>query len=288
MIMNEAIQDVILRRVSCRSYKNIPLIPAHKNFLLGLLEQCKTGPFGTDIRFSLASASSEDEKALKGLGTYGFIKNPVAFIIGALKSGPKNLEDYGYLMERIVLSVTGTGIGTCWLGGAFRKSRFAEKISLLDSETVPAVVSAGYPDDRNNFRGGIRNALQYHRRLPGEQLFFAERFGNPLSSDMAGSYDRSLEMVRIAPSASNKQPWRIIKSGNAWHFFLRRTENYGKGTFLFNFLRLADLQRIDMGIAMCHFELTARSLQLDGSWILQDPGYDRPENTEYTATWSAR
>jgi len=60
-------------------------------------------------------------------------------------------------------------------------------------------------------------------------------------------------MVRIAPSASNKQPWRIVKIEGAWHFFLERTKGYGDG-IIFKLLKLADIQRLDMGIAMCHFE----------------------------------
>jgi nitroreductase len=100
-------------------------------------------------------------------------------------------------------------------------------------------------------------------------------------------------MVRIAPSASNKQPWRIVQTGNAWHFYLQRTKRYGKGTLLFKFLRLADLQRVDMGIAMCHFELTARSLGLQGHWIVEEPEslndkLQIPEETEYTITWISK
>ena len=94
-----------------------------------------------------------------------------------------------------------------------------------------------------------------------------------------------LEMVRWAPSASNKQPWRIVRIGDAWHFFLQRTKGYGKGTLLFRMLRLADLQRVDIGIAMCHFELTARSLGLSGRWSIEDPKLKMAENTEYTITW---
>ncbi|MGH4140908.1 hypothetical protein [Clostridium sp.] len=49
----------------------------------------------------------------------------------------------------------------------------------------------------------------------------------PLNEDSAGEYVVPLEMVRLGPSASNKQPWRIIKDKNAYHFFLCRTKGYG-------------------------------------------------------------
>jgi len=58
-----------------------------------------------------------------------------------------------------------------------------------------------------------------------------------------------------------------------------------KRTLLFGILRLADLQRVDMGIAMCHFELTARSLGLHGQWTVEDPKLKIAEGTEYTVSW---
>ena len=92
-------------------------------------------------------------------------------------------------------------------------------------------------------------------------------------------------MVRLGPSASNKQPWRIIKDGNAWHFYLQRTRGYGDG-LTFKLLRLADLQRVDMGIAMSHFELTATELGLKGQWVIQEPEIEKPDRlTEYTVSW---
>ncbi|MBU4444830.1 MAG: hypothetical protein L6422_01520 [Candidatus Marinimicrobia bacterium] len=49
-----------------------------------------------------------------------------------------------------------------------------------------------------------------------------------------------------------------------------------------------DLQRVDIGIAMCHFELSARELQLSGHWQAVDPGIAHPEGTEYILSWVIR
>ncbi len=40
-------------------------------------------------------------------------------------------------------------------------------------------------------------------------IFFSGNFGGKLSRRDAGDYGEALEMVRLAPSASNKQPWRV-------------------------------------------------------------------------------
>lgn len=86
-------------------------------------------------------------------------------------------------------------------------------------------------------------------------------------------------MLRLAPSASNKQPWRILKSEDAFHFYLKRTQGYnkmGKGT---------DLQKLDIGIAMSHFEIACKELKLKGEWTNMNPKITSPEIDEYCVTW---
>ena len=94
-----------------------------------------------------------------------------------------------------------------------------------------------------------------------------------------------LEMVRKAPSASNKQPWRIIKDQNTWHFYLMRTPGYLDNRYL-KIMKIEDLQRVDMGIAMCHFELTTRELGLPGDWTILKSRVDQPGPVgEYLVSW---
>jgi hypothetical protein len=189
-------------------------------------------------------------------------------------------------MESIILIATDIGLGTCWLGGTFTKSSFSERVSPSPGELIPAVVALGYCAKKpRRFDALIRNSADADRRLSWEQLFFDSRFGAPLSRTMAGDYVKALEMVRRAPSASNKQPWRIIKDGNLWHFFLQRTPGY-RERMLVRLFTVADMQRIDMGIAMCHFELMARDHGLDGHWEINAPDIGKTDEfSEYTVSW---
>jgi hypothetical protein len=94
-------------------------------------------------------------------------------------------------------------------------------------------------------------------------------------------------MVRLGPSASNKQPWRIAHEGQKWHFFIERSFLYGPR--MLGLVGIADMQRLDIGIAMCHFELTARELGLRGEWQMDVPSFGAPSSrTEYSATWLDR
>jgi hypothetical protein len=79
----------------------------------------------------------------------------------------------------------------------------------------------------------------------------------------------------------------VKEAGGAFHLFLRRTAGYSSVTA--NVAGAGDLQRLDMGIAMCHVDLTARELGLAGKWeVLAPPEIDLPERTTYVATWLGR
>ena len=103
-----------------------------------------------------------------------------------------------------------------------------------------------------------------------------------LPTGAARRYADPLEMLRLGPSASNRQPWRLVKESgrDIFHLYLRRSRGYDK------LIKAVDLQRIDMGIAMSHFELTARELGLGGRWQAVSPSVSPvPERTEYVQSW---
>ena len=278
--------DLIQRRFSCRKYDRNPVTDEKRDKLTAFLDDIPKSPFGTHPRFGLVAAQESDSQALRGLGTYGFIRNPAGFVVGAMTPAEYNLEDYGYLFEMILLYATALNLGTCWLGGTFTKSRFAEKVQPNVDETMPAIAAIGEFAEKEQKRAGwVSQIAGSHKRLKWEQLFSNVILGQPLYRSEAGPYARPLEMVQIAPSASNKQPWRIVKSGDFWRFYLRRTAGYSDDP-LKRYLGLADMQRIDMGIAMCHFELTTRELGLAGKWVVEESLDKFPmPNREYIVSW---
>ena len=286
MTFTQPIIDIIRRRYSCRQYLDTPIVEETRQSLAEFAASTTTAPFSpTPSRFILAAATPQNRQELRGLGTYGFIKGPTGFVIGALGPGDLNLEGFGYLMERIILYATGLGLGTCWVGGVFTRSGFARKIGAKRGETIPAVVPTGYAADRGGSGDPIRRLAGSNRRLPWEALFFDARWGVSLSPEAAGAYAEALEMVRLGPSASNKQPWRIVRQGDRWHFYLQRTPGY-PAAGLEKLIGVVDLQRVDVGIAMCHFELAAAELGPAGQWQIRDPGLKVPGDLiSYTATW---
>lgn len=286
MLYNKNISQLIRQRHSCRTYQDRPLDPADLIALENFSSNIKVGPLGNPVRYHFLAAAKNDIKGLKGLGTYGFIKDPAAFVIGVIRERPGALEDFGYLMEMLVLKAADLEIGTCWLGGTFTKRGFAKRAGLDDNESIPAVISLGYPADHRAFLDRVTRVYAgADRRKPWEELFFENFWDVPLTKDRAGDYLEPLILLRLAPSASNKQPWRILKSDQLWHFYLKRTPNYPSPVFDL-LLGLADLQRIDMGIAMAHFEFGLKEIGLPGSWSAADPRLADPESDlEYVVTW---
>ena len=285
MHFGKPVTELIRERISTRRYVPTPIDDERRGSLEQFMHATPPGPFGTQPRFGLVAASEEDSGVLRGLGTYGYIKGAMGYVIGAVGPGEKNLEDFGYLTEAIILYATSLGLGTCWLGGTFTKSRFAARFGLRDGEKIPAVTSIGYAPGRRHGLEALSGQVAPSRpRLPWEALFFDEQFGNPLPEAATGEYSTALEMVRLGPSASNKQPWRIVRVGGIWHFFIQRSLFYGPRTL--GLVGIADMPRLDAGIAMCHFELTARELGLRGSWQVADPGLEPGgARTEYSASW---
>lgn len=303
MHVSKPITEVIAQRYSCRTYDGRPIARETRQKLEAFLASQTAGRLGTPLRMALLAASEGERDALRGLGTYGIIRGPTGFLVGAVGQGPKNMEEFGYALEHAVLLATDLGLGTCWLGGTFTRGSFAARLELRagDSmhagEAMPAVVSVGYIADKRSLvdslmRRGARSAT----RLPWERLFFDGRFGVPLAREQAGAYAAPLEMLRLAPSASNKQPWRVVRDGSAspqlrrdahdaaWHLYLQRTPGYGQ--IRVGALRVGDLQRVDVGIAMCHWELTAQESGLQGEWAFQEPAVEKPDGwTVYVATW---
>lgn len=280
------VSDVIRERCSWRSYDGKALDEKVRVELEGRLSRLDKGPFGVPVRIQLMDRSGPSWRT-RAFGTYGFISGARQFLAGAVVKADKDLENYGYVFEEAILHATDLGLGTCWLGGTFNRSSFARAIYLRDDEILPAVSPIGYKRNRKGVLDStMHRTVGSAKRRPWRELFFYNNSDTPMSEVEAGEYSLPLEMVRLAPSAVNGQPWRIIKEGaNSFHFYLKRSVVRKKTNDVFMPL---DLQRIDMGIAMCHFELTVREINLEGKWEILNPGIaGMTRGLEYIISWVA-
>jgi nitroreductase len=270
------IKQTISIRKSIRTYKNEPLPHEIRDKLEQYIKNVK-GPFDTQMRFVMV----DTDNAVSGakLGTYGVISGAGTFICAAVKPQDRYEENLGYAFEKIILYATSLGLGTCWLGGTFNRSEFSKAVGLEEGEIMPVVTPLGYAREKRSLVDSILYiGAGSKNRKDWPELFFDKSYDTPLSKESSGFFREALEMVRLAPSASNKQPWRIVKDGDILHFFLKRSAGY-KNIIGF------DIQRLDIGIAMCHMDLMMNDLGYKGDWVDIDPKSSVNENAEYIISY---
>jgi nitroreductase len=282
------VADLIKIRISTRSYTKEKLKPGIYKDITRILSIKHNNIFNSRLRFVFIDATGLEPNLIKNLGTYGLITDAKYFIAGITREedAKYGIIDFGYVFEKIILYMTDLGLGTCWLGGTFNKKGFSDKAGLKSGELLPGVSPVGYGINKRRFKdSAVRMFAGSDRRKSWDKLFFNNSFSHPLEKDDQDLYSQPLEMIRLGPSASNMQPWRIIREeGNIFHFFMKRSSTYSNKPDHLN------LQYIDMGICMCHFRLTAEELGLEGKWqvvegIGEDKRYNVPPNTEYIISW---
>ena len=266
MYYMRSIDHLIRSRFSCRIYGEERIEDEKTNQLKKACALLKEGLAGEKVRFQLVQLSDEELRKVDP-DDFSLIINPMSFIAGAIQKSKMVYESYGYLMEQLVLKATELGLGTCWLG-YFNKS-FFKGITLAKDEILPAVCVVGYPGEKGTFS----------TRKKWGSLFFIKNFKTPITKELAGNYAEALELLRLAPSSGNTQPWRVVKETNrdTFHFYKKSIDRHYEKRKLHN---------IDVGIALCHFELGAGKNDLEGHWEkLEQPITPIPARTEYVISW---
>jgi nitroreductase len=285
MQFSKSIIEIIKERTSWRTYASKLIEEDLRNKIDKILklDDIKS-PFenvSANSRFQLISVPEFDPEENIKIGTYGMIKGAQEFIAGATEKSEYDLENYGYLFETIVLALTDMNLKTCWLGGTFNRSQFSEMIQLKDNEIIPAITPAGYAATRRVKERLIRTLVKAKVRKSWDEIFYNGEFNTPINQESIGEYNKILEMVRISPSAGNNQPWRIIKDDNreVFHFFVKYSDS--KKVSAYN-----RFVRVDIGIAVCHFDLTANEIGLKGGWEFSNPDISPPKGLKYTISWN--
>ncbi len=275
--------EACLTRSSVRSYTRAHLSESERSGIVSLLRESEPGPFGNKPRFELISLSELEQSSLKKLGTYGMIQGAQAYIGAVITPGSYAFEDFGYCFEKIFLQLTQNGFGTCWLGGTFTRSAFGDKLALKEKEIVPCITPVGFAHQTPTLRETIvRFAIGSKKRILPEKLFFNDSIATPYQLTESDTFFKPLNAVRVAPSASNKQPWRILREGQKpiFHFYFAENKAYN------SMLRDIKIQNIDMGISLYHFAAVAMELGQSGR-ITVEQNPPPLADLHYIATWRA-
>lgn len=271
------VKETIKRRVSTRSYEEKSLTKKDKRKLIDF-NASLTNPFGVDVKVQYISK----DKGAEGvqLGTYGTIRGAKDFLAITVKDQPYAMEAVGYQFENLVLYATDMGLGTVWLAGTFNRKDFKNVIEISDEDLFPCICPVGYPGQKRSFIEKItRVSLGSKKRKEWDKLFFLDDFSKSLTKEDAGRYTDALDMLRLAPSATNAQPWAVVKEGDKFHFFCNYKNSINND--------IKKIKHLDLGIALSHFHQTAMSDGLNGKLEVTDIDFDVPENMHYIITYMA-
>lgn len=242
--------DAVSRRRSTRNYDDRPvpdeLLCGLTSLLSGFAPLCKGA--------RAVIVADGTPKIFTGIiGSFGKITAPppVALAFVADTSQPHHQVATGYLGEGIILQATSLGLATCWVSGGFSNTEAESRVALASSEKVMAVTPLGFaaPDETLKTRD-MKAAASVHRRKPLSSIVS----GLP-QKDWPPGCSESLEAARLAPSALNRQPWRLNVDEKGVTISTSGIDLFPRAPV-----------RLDCGIAMLHFEVGARANGLHGHW----------------------
>ncbi|MGE5627973.1 MAG: nitroreductase family protein [Solirubrobacterales bacterium] len=243
---NNEFYSAIFKRKSIRKYKKEPLEQNKLEIIQDFIK--KLVPLNADIKTEIVILSEEAIKVLLP------IKAP-HYLTFYSETKEDYLPNAGFMLQQMDLFLSANGIGSCWLGLGVPKKETGSRNGL----NFVITMAAGYADEplyRADVSEFKRNQLREISTLDREELLTA---------------------VRVAPSASNTQPWYL--SGSADKIVISRK--------LPNFLKAAlygKFNQIDVGIAMCHLKISAE--HMGKTLIFSKENVEMPKGYEYNFTAS--
>ncbi|MBP5604098.1 MAG: nitroreductase family protein [Ruminiclostridium sp.] len=257
--------ELIRTRKSVRTFDGRNISDADKEKLTEYIGTI-VNPYDIPVEFILLNAQEH------GLSS-SVIKGEQMYITAKVPMTEHCEEAFGYSFEKMVLYAWSLGIGTTWIGGTMKREIFEKAAGISGNEIMPCISPLGYPAKKRSVtETAMRTAIRADKRKPDKELFFENDFSTPIITEDE-ALRTALEAVKLAPSAVNKQPWRIVKKGSDLHFYEEHSLAGAASSW--------DVQKVDMGIAICHLMTVA-----NGKLTVSDPGIGIPDNTEYIATVS--
>ena len=208
------LKDYIGKRKSTRKYDMNPL---EESTLKEVEQFARTmKPLYENIRVDYRFASANDVKNILP------IKAPHYIIISS-EPDDGYLMNVGFLYQQMDLFLSSKGLGACWLG-------LAKPSKKIHTEKEFVIIMA--------FGRALGSP---YRELSG--------FRRKSLSEICDTSDERLECARLAPSASNSQPWYFITDQDTFHVY--RVETGALRSMIYK-----RMNQIDIGIALAHLYLS--------------------------------
>ncbi len=212
--------EFITKRKSIRKYDLTPLDQDTLGSITSYMHTVK--PLYDSIQVDMKLVSQNDVNNLLSI-------NAPHYIIVSSEKKEGYLTHVGFMLQQVDLFLSSIGIGSCWLGMG-KPSKSILTTSELEFVIVLALGKSKEPLHRMN--------ISEFKRKPIEAI------------SNVHEEDSLLSAVRLAPSATNSQPWYFIRSGDRFHAYCIKNN-------MVKAILYEKMNKIDMGIAICHLWLAA-------------------------------
>ena len=270
--MTFSVKESIKGRKSVRTFDGRQISEIDRESLLNYIKTVRN-PFDVPVEFRLLKVKEHDLSSPVVIGADEYI--------AAKTTRCRNFEiGYGYSFESVCLYARSLGIGTVILAASISRKTFEKAMDLKENEVMPVATPIGYPASKRSIRETLmRKGIKADSRIAFDKLYYDGDFEKGLSTDKAGVFSDALEMLRWAPSAVNKQPWRAVVCKDTVHFYEAKSMSDTP---------LGDLQKLDLGIGLAHFDLTLKEEGVSGCFFEKDPGIGHENNVEYIVSYGIK
>ncbi len=256
--------EAMKERRSVRSFNGAGLTDQQRDTLMKAIED-SWSPFGGSVTIKLKKF---DLKEGYRPSTYGMIRGAEDFFLLGIADNEDSALTAGFKFEQVVLRAWEAGMGACWIAATFKGSDFDRGEAWPDGEELKIICPVGVAAKTSMMEKFARMTLGSNNRKPFDDLFFEDDFKHSVSAD--NRYREALEMVRIAPSSKNSQPWRALVSGNTVHFY---------------YVPKSPASILDTAIGMCHFYETEKFHGRKGQFVKRTDAPSAPDNWIYLRSY---
>ncbi len=242
--------SAIFQRKSIRTFDLMPLDDDTLTEISKYLNALK--PMRDDIKTELKIVSSDKVKRR-------MMKEAPHYIAVFSEAKESYLTNIGFMLQPVDLFLSANGLGSCWQGIP------APTNKLLNSSNLKFVIfiAFGKPKDPGSLH---RSSISEFKRKPLSEI-----------TDITGA-DELLEVARIAPSATNSQPWFFTGSAGMIHAYSIKP-NFIKALMVKKYIP------IDVGIAICHLKIAAEHFNKKAEVVTDETAkINLPRGYEYVAS----
>ncbi|MDE5849317.1 MAG: nitroreductase family protein [Muribaculaceae bacterium] len=256
--------EAMKERRSVRTFDGMGISPEQTAQLEQAIEESDS-PFGGNISIKLKKFNLKEGYKPS---TYGMIKGAEDFFLLGVGPDEASALSAGYRFEQVVLKAWQLGLGTCWIAATFKGSDFERGVEWPAGEELKVICPVGKAEKPSMKEKLTRLTLGSKNRKPFNDLFFYGDFKTPVPED--NQFREALEMLRIAPSSTNSQPWRALVDGDTVHFYYKPK---------------SPASVLDTGIGICQFHETEKYYGHDGEFSKTAGAPVPPEDWKYLVSY---